>query len=189
MKYKPITRKNYYKIEQIKHLDPATVSEIDVVARILPFKTNNYVVDELIDWDNWESDPLYKITFPQKKLLAQKNFDLIFTLLNSGTDDSIIKKAVEGIRLGLNPHPAGQLEFNTPELDGNRVDGIQHKYRETMLVFPAQGQTCHAYCTFCFRWPQFTGMSDHKMALKQVELSADYLRRHPDITDVLFSGL
>lgn len=188
MKYKPFTRNNYNKIEQLKCLDETILSEIDVVARVLPFKTNNYVVDELIDWDNYANDPMYTITFPQKKLIARKHFDLISSLLNSSTDDSVINKAVEGIRLGLNPHPAGQLECNIPELDGNRVDGIQHKYRETMLVFPAQGQTCHAYCTFCFRWPQFTGMSDHKMALKQAELSAEYLRRHPDITDVLFSG-
>ena len=41
---------------------------------------------------------------------------------------------------------------------------------------------------FCFRWPQFTGMSEHKMALKQAEVSAHYLKRGPEITDVLFSG-
>ena len=38
--------------------------------------------------------------------------------------------------------------------------GLQHKYRETVLFFPAQGQTCHAYCTYCFRWPQFVGLDD-----------------------------
>ncbi len=188
MKYKPFTRKNYHSIEQFKHLDKTTISDMDVVARVLPFKTNNYVVDELIDWDNYQNDPLYTMTFPQKKLIANRHFDRVSSLLKASADNSVINQAVEKIRLGLNPHPAGQLECNIPELDGNRVDGVQHKYRETMLVFPAQGQTCHAYCTFCFRWPQFTGMSDHKIALKQAEISAEYLRRHPDITDVLFSG-
>ena len=164
------------------------ISDMEAVGRVLPFKTNNYVVDELIDWANYENDPLFTLNFPQKKLMDPENFDLISGLLKSGADDSIISRAVESIRLGLNPHPAGQLECNIPELDGNKVNGIQHKYSETMLVFPAQGQTCHAYCTFCFRWPQFTGMSDYKMALKQAEVSAEYLRRHPEITDVLFSG-
>lgn len=37
-----------------------------------------------------------------------------------------------------------------PELEGRPLPGIQHKYRETVLFFPAQGQTCHAYCSFCF---------------------------------------
>jgi KamA family protein len=108
--------------------------------------------------------------------------------LTSNADRFAIDKAVDGIRLELNPHPAGQLDYNIPELEGHRVNGIQHKYEETMLVFPAQGQTCHAYCTFCFRWPQFTGMSEHKMALKQAEVSAQYLKQHPEITDVLLTG-
>ena len=168
MKYIPFTRKNYRKIEQLGRLGKDTISDIDVVSRVLPFKTNNYVVDELIDWDNVEHDPLYLINFPQKKMISPENFDLVSSLLDSRADEAIINRAIDRIRLGLNPHPAGQLECNIPELDGNRVDGIQHKYRETVLLFPAQGQTCHAYCTFCFRWPQFIGMNDHKIALKQI---------------------
>ncbi|WP_197910420.1 KamA family radical SAM protein [Desulfosarcina ovata] len=188
MKYIPFTRKNYHKIEQIKKLKKTAISDIDVVSRVFPFKTNNYVVNELIDWDNVEHDPLYMINFPQKELISQKNFDLVSSMLKNGTDKSLISRTIRKIRLGLNPHPAGQLECNIPELDGSRVDGIQHKYRETVLLFPAQGQTCHAYCTFCFRWPQFVGMSDHKIALKQAELSASYLSKHPEVTDVLLTG-
>ncbi len=161
---------------------------MDVVGRVLPFKTNNYVVDELIDWDHYENDPLFTINFPQKKLLDRQNFDQVAGFLKFGANSSVIDQAVDGIRLGLNPHPAGQLECNIPKLDGRKLSGIQHKYRETMLVFPAQGQTCHAYCTFCFRWPQFTGMSAYKMALKEASVAAEYLKRHPEITDVLFSG-
>ncbi len=188
MKYIPYTLRNYRQIPQVKSLPETTVSGIDVVGRVLPFKTNNYVVNELIDWDNWKNDPMFAINFPQKKLMAPRQFDLIRSLLESGADNTVMSQAVDRIRLGLNPHPAGQLDCNIPEMNGSRVCGIQHKYRETMLVFPAAGQTCHAYCTFCFRWPQFTGMSDFKMVLKQAEVSAEYLRRNPEITDVLFSG-
>ena len=188
MKYTPFTRKNYFNIDQVKRLGNSTISDIDVVSRVLPFKTNNYVVNELIDWDNVPQDPLYTINFPQKKLISQSNFNLIAGLLKSGADESLIDRTIMKIRLGLNPHPAGQLECNIPKLNGNRVDGVQHKYRETVLLFPSQGQTCHAYCTFCFRWPQFIGMNDHKMALKQAELSASYLSKHPEVTDVLLTG-
>ena len=41
---------------------------------------------------------------------------------------------------------------------------MQHKYRETVLFFPSNGQTCHAYCTYCFRWPQFVGDADLRFA-------------------------
>ena len=30
--------------------------------------------------------------------------------------------------------------------------GAQHKYPDTLLYFPAEGQTCHSYCGYCFRW-------------------------------------
>ena len=64
----------------------------------------------------------------------------------------------------LNPHPAGQLALNVPAFSDEPLPGVQHKYPETVLVFPKQGQTCHAYCTYCFRWAQFVGEPDLKMA-------------------------
>jgi len=188
MKYKLYTLKNYHKISKLKRLPEIELFDMTVVGRVLPFKTNNYVVDELIDWDHYEEDPLFTINFPQKKLLDPKHFQQISDLLTAGADKFAMNRTVDGIRLALNPHPAGQLDYNIPELEGSKVNGIQHKYKETMLVFPAQGQTCHAYCTFCFRWPQFTGMNQYKMALKQAQVPVEYLKRHPEITDVLLTG-
>jgi len=80
------------------------------------------------------------------------------------------------------------MHQNVPVWDGVKLTGIQHKYKETILFFPSQGQTCHAYCTFCFRWPQFTGMHDLKFAMRDIELIIGYLRAHPNITDMLFTG-
>lgn len=188
MKYTSYTLKNYLEIPQLKKMCETVTSDIGIVGRVLPFKTNNYVVDELINWDDYENDPVFSFNFPQKKLMDRKHFDLISGLVKSRADNAFIGQVVDRIRLGLNPHPAGQLECNIPKLGGKKVNGIQHKYRETMLVFPAQGQTCHAFCTFCFRWPQFTGMNDYKMALKKAEASTEYLRQHQEVTDVLFSG-
>jgi len=65
---------------------------------------------------------------------------------------------------------------------------MQHKYKETVLFFPRHGQTCHAYCTFCFRWPQFSSGLTHKFAMKEIELLIDYLQEHREVTDVLFTG-
>ncbi|MCK7526339.1 MAG: hypothetical protein MZV64_56415 [Ignavibacteriales bacterium] len=63
-------------------------------------------------------------------------------------------------------------------IEGEKLFGMQHKYRETVLFFPSQGQTCHAYCTFCFRWPQFVGMEDLKFASKEAELLVKYVKDH-----------
>ena len=35
------------------------------VATVLPFRTNSYVVEHLIDWDAAPDDPIYRLVFPQ----------------------------------------------------------------------------------------------------------------------------
>ena len=87
-------------------------------------------------------------------MLEKKDFETIANALKSNKSKAEINKLANEIRLRLNPHPAGQLEYNTPTFQNKKLDGLQRKYRETVLIFPKNGQTCHAYCTFCFRWPQ-----------------------------------
>lgn len=54
-----------------------------------------------------------------------------------------------------------------------------------MLIFPSHGQTCHAYCGYCFRWAQFVGMPELKQQVQQPDRIADYLRCHSEVSDVL----
>jgi KamA family protein len=180
--------KNFRQIPQINNLTDEQIFDIEVVARVLPFRTNNYVLDELIDWRNIPNDPLYILNFPQKDMLKTHHYDRIAALLESGAHEDQISLVANQIREELDPHPAGQLTKNRPSLDGNILPGVQHKYRETMLFFPTQGQTCHAYCTFCFRWPQFIGIADYKFAMSEIEPVIKYMRKHPDVTDILFTG-
>jgi KamA family protein len=188
MKYKIFSLHNFREIPQIALLPEEEQFNIEVVGHVLPFKTNNYVIDELIDWNNYRNDPVYILNFPQKGMLEEKDFEHMANVIKSGADKHIIKREANKIRERLNPHPAGQLEYNVPELNGVRLNGIQHKYNETVLFFPSQGQTCHAYCTFCFRWPQFTGMDELKFAMKEVDLLINYLKQHPEVTDLLITG-
>ncbi len=188
MKYQTYALHNFKKIPQLTNLKEEDIFAIEVVGNVLPFKTNNYVVDELIDWDNYKEDPMFILNFPQKEMLPIDDFNHMAHLLKSNADKEIISKEANLIREKLNPHPAGQLEYNVPEYNGIKLQGIQHKYNETMLFFPTQGQTCHAYCTFCFRWPQFTNMSDIKFSMKEADLIVGYLSEHPEITDILITG-
>jgi len=162
---------------------------MEVVGNVLPFKTNNYVVEQLIDWDNIPNDPMYVLTFPQKGMLIPEHYDKMASTLKSGADKKEIARVANDIRLQLNPHPAGQMELNVPQLkNGTKLYGMQHKYDETCLFFPSQSQTCHAYCTFCFRWPQFVGMDEMKFAMREGDQLVQYLKEHPEISDVLFTG-
>ena len=186
-KYRNYTLRNFKDIPQISKLPEEYIFAIEVVGHVLPFKVNNYVIDELIDWDKYENDPIFTLTFPRKEMLKPEHFEKVASLLKNNASKDEITKVVNEIRLELNPHPAGQMK-NVPKFNGQILKGIQHKYKETVLFFPSQGQTCHAYCSFCFRWPQFVGMSDLKFAMKEVNLLIEYLKAHPEVSDVLFTG-
>ena len=186
---KSYTLMNFRTIPQIQQMSEETQFQMEVVGNVLPFKTNNYVVEQLIDWDNVPNDPMYVLTFPQKGMLIPEHYDKMASTLRSGADKKEIARVANDIRLQLNPHPAGQMELNVPQLkDGTKLYGMQHKYDETCLFFPSQSQTCHAYCTFCFRWPQFVGMDEMKFAMREGEQLVQYLKEHPEISDVLFTG-
>ena len=187
MKYQSYHLHNYASIEGMSKLSATDRKAIEVIGHLLPFKANNYVTDELIDWDNIADDPIFTLCFPRKEMLQSVHFEQLEQLMNSGAGEAQLKAAVDAIRLTLNPNPAGQ-HLNVPSIGKIKLNGVQHKYRQTVLFFPSQGQTCHAYCTFCFRWPQFSGMDGMKFAMKEVELLSQYLRNHQEVTDLLFTG-
>jgi KamA family protein len=181
----------------VKHLDQLTARAglsaderlaVRAVAAVLPFRTNEYVVERLIDWDAAPDDPIYRLVFPQSDMLPESDVREIGGLLARSAPDAEIRAAAHAVRTRLNPHPAGQLAFNIPALADEPLPGVQHKYPETVLVFPKQGQTCHAYCTYCFRWAQFVDEPDLKMATDDMGRVTDYLRQHPEVTSVLITG-
>lgn len=189
LKYKPIGSLNFKNLPQIKkYLTEEQIFNIEIVSSVLPFKTNNYVVDQLIDWENVPDDPIFILNFPQKEMLKPEHFDAVAKAKIDKVDKEVLSKIIYDIRLQLNPHPAGQIAYNVPEIEGIKLMGVQHKYKETLLFFPSQGQTCHAYCSFCFRWPQFVGIDELKFAMREVELLVKYVKQHPEITDILFTG-
>ena len=188
MKYRSYTVHNFREIPQVREkLTPEQQFDIEVVAQVFPFKTNNYVVEKLINWDNPLEDPIFRLTFPQRGMLLDEDYEEIANLLRQNAPKEVIREKANEIRMKLNPHPAGQ-KYNVPEINGKKLHGAQHKYKETILFFPKQGQTCHAYCSFCFRWPQFVGIDELKFAMKEVELLIEYIKAHPEITDLLFTG-
>ncbi len=179
---------NIESIPQLQKLSKEEIFSLKVVSNVLPFRTNNYVVEELIDWDNIPDDPMFQLTFMQKEMLTDDQFERMAELLRSNASKSEIKEVADNIRLELNPHPAAQMTMNVPMMEDNPVPGIQHKYRETVLIFPSSGQTCHAYCTFCFRWAQFVGMNDLHFATDESKRFQDYIKKHKNITDILVTG-
>lgn len=181
-----------------KHLDELTQRAglstderlaVRAVASVLPFRVNAYVIDELIDWSLAPDDPIYRLTFPQPDMLPAADVARMADLLTREATKKEVDAAANEIRGRLNPHPAGQMDLNVPTSSSEEpIPGVQHKYKETVLFFPKQGQTCHAYCTYCFRWAQFVGEPDLKFASGQVDQLVAYLGEHPEVTSVLITG-
>ena len=187
-RYRAVTRNSVQKTAHWHTLSDDLREAIEVVSTVLPFRTNEYVMGELIDWDKVPDDPMYQLTFVQRDMLDRPAYERMAQLLRRGASREELRAAANEIRFQLNPHPAGQLTHNVPTLDGTPLEGIQHKYRETVLFFPSQGQTCHAYCTFCFRWAQFVGIEEIKFQAQETDNLVRYLRAHRSISDVLITG-
>lgn len=188
MKYKAYNLRNFRNIPELQNQSEDIINSIEVVGSVLPFKSNSYLVEELIQWDDVPNDPMFRLTFPQKNMLQREHFQLVKQALEQGIKGSDLLPIVNDIRRALNPHPANQKSHNVPTLNGHELGGIQHKYRETVLFFPQHGQTCHAFCSFCFRWPQFVKLDNQKFAENSADILVDYLRTKPGVTDLLITG-
>jgi KamA family protein len=188
VKFKPYTRQTIALARQWQWMSPGLQEAVQVISHVLPFRTNEYVMEQLIDWNNIPDDPIYRLTFPHRDMLPPAEYDRLRDLVLGKADSAAIAQVVQSIRMRMNPHPAGQMTHNVPRVNDAPLKGLQHKYKETVLFFPSAGQTCHAYCTFCFRWPQFVGMEDMKFDARETTELVSYLKAHPDVTDVLFTG-
>jgi len=186
-RYKAISLQSLDKVvENHPELEPH-LEDIRLSGLIFPFKASPYYVDELVDWkaENLRDDPFYRLIFPTMDMLIPEHQEKLRAARAAG-DPAALIQTVADIRAELNPHPAGQKELNAPKND--ELTGVQHKYSETVLVFPAAAQTCHAYCTYCFRWAQFIGDDELRFAQKEADSLFDYLAEHQEVSDILMTG-
>src|SRR5579885_1684523 len=135
--YKSYTLSNFREIPQIRNLSKQLQFEMEVVANIFPFKANNYVVEQLIDWKKVPNDPMFILTFPQKGMLQPRHFNKMASALRKGIDKKEIQKIANKIRLHLNPHPAGQMEQNCTECSTSikrQFSSFQAKVKHVMHI-------------------------------------------------------
>ena len=85
----------------------------------------------------------------------------------------------------------GEEELNEwGQLDASREDlytkapGLEHKYWDTALLLV--NDVCGAYCRFCFRKRLF--MDDNDEVVRDVTEGVAYIRRHPEVSNVLLTG-
>jgi len=187
-RYRAYGRRHLDKLAKMGKLSREQLIALKAVSAVLPFRVNDYVLGELIDWDDIPNDPIYQLTFPQAGMLGRADFLRLQDLVVGGGNDEELLRLAREIQMRMNPNPGGQKLLNVPMVDGEKVPGCQHKYRETVLFFPVQGQSCHAYCTYCFRWAQFVGVKNLRFASREIDGLVRYLAEHDEVTDVLVTG-
>jgi KamA family protein len=77
----------------------------------------------------------------------------------------------------------GELDASC-ESGYTKVPGLEHKYDSVALLLV--NDVCGGYCRFCFRKRLFMDQNDE--VVKDVSAGLEYIRRHPEITNVLLSG-
>lgn len=70
------------------------------------------------------------------------------------------------------------------EHDNTKMKGLQHKYPQTALMLVTD--RCFSHCRFCFRKRLF-GKQSQEVAQDYGDIS-EYIKKHPEITDVLLTG-
>jgi L-lysine 2,3-aminomutase len=95
---------NIHTLETIPHLskfDKDIIEDIKIVSEIYPFKTNNYVLDHLINWEKDGDDPIFRLNFPHKGMLTEENYGkLKWGRANLSKEE--LSELVDQIRLTLN---------------------------------------------------------------------------------------
>lgn len=160
--------------------------ERELFIEVYRFKATKHALNS-INWADPDHDSMFQLIFPQPGMMPQ---DLLAEYSAARSPEEKAQIASDYVHR-TNPHDGHQL-LNKPWIerdDGGLdiVEGSQHKYPQCQLVFDKTTQECFAFCTYCFRHAQVRG--DHDMFIqKDVAQVHEYLRGHPEVTDLLITG-
>src|SRR5210317_502442 len=91
-KYRAFGRAQLDNIPQLSSLSSDQKVALKAVSAVFPFKVNNYVVDQLIDWSDIPNDPIFQLTFPQRGMLSEDHYDRMAKLIASDAPRNAIKE-------------------------------------------------------------------------------------------------
>ena len=149
----------------------------------------------------------------QHNIIKEKNItkaEEISPYLNLSKDEEVkLNEILKKYPMSITPYYLSLVDFNDPddpikkmcipsiaetdlsgsfdtsgEADNTVVTGVQHKYRETVIVLSTNH--CAMYCRHCFR-KRLVGLSDEEIA-KYFDEMIEYIKEHKEISNVLISG-
>ena len=70
-RFRAYGRRHLDRLPEIIRLSVEQRVALKAVSSVLPFRVNDYVLRELIDWGDIPNDPIFQLTFPQAGMLAR----------------------------------------------------------------------------------------------------------------------
>ena len=189
MKYISYNNHSFKKTVYYNYLSQAQKEAFDILSKIFYFKTNNYVLEHLIDWTNLETDAMFRLNFLHKNMLSKQDYQCLLSIYRLGANLEDLMPFIEVIRKKTTPQiPYDEKCF--PKSGGKRIEGLYHSFTNAISLFPApMMKTCHAYCSYCFRWIMFnnTEVQDYS-TYNDPNTPVEYLKANPEINETLFTG-
>ncbi|WP_271782628.1 KamA family radical SAM protein [Aquimarina algiphila] len=189
MKFISYNNTSFKKTTYYKRLPENEREVFDILSSVFHFKVNNYVLEHLIDWETVPNDPIYKLIFPRKEMLQPTDYKTLLLLHQSGLDEKTLFQFVQKVKKKMYPE-VKHAETSIPKVNGVRIRGMYSNFETIVSLFPdPMAKTCHSYCSYCFRWIMFNNKeAQQNSSYTDPNEPVEYLRAHPEITDVLFTG-
>lgn len=175
-----------YEILKKNGIELSKIKEREFYIEVYRFLATSHSLNS-INWDNYETDPLYQLVLPQPGMIAAEPTKIYVEAKTAADRAAIVAEYTEK----TNPHDGNQ-QLNKPWFDNDKgevefLDGSQHKYPQCQLVFDTTTQNCFSFCTYCFRHAQVRGDEDMFLQ-KDIAQLHNYLKIHKEVTDILITG-
>ncbi len=189
MKFTPYDTTTLKSTPHWTNLPDPEKENFEILTRCYPFKANNFVLENLIDWEDIPNDPMYKLIFPRKEMLSEVHYNMLLEMHRAAMDEEFMTKMVDTIKRSMHPDMR-HTDHSMPKHNGKWIKGLYSNFGTIVSLFPdPMLKTCHSYCSYCFRWNAFGNTAAQKgTTYNDPQTPVAYLRAHPEITDVLFTG-
>jgi lysine 2,3-aminomutase len=153
-------------------------------------------------WNNWrwqlshrintveEFEKVLPLTPSERKALSAPNLFRVditpyfISLINPDDPDDPIRKQVVPTASEMVPFTA-MMEDSLAEDRHSPVPGLVHRYPDRVLMLVTT--QCASYCRYCTR-SRIVGDPSATFSRSEFEMQIDYLKRTPQVRDVLLSG-
>jgi len=189
MKYISYNNHSFKKTDYYQQLSKDQKEEFDILSEVFYFKTNNYVLEHLIDWNKLETDAMFRLNFLHKNMLSEQDFQTLLLIYQNGAKISDLAPFIKLIKKKVTPQIKSAEEC-FPKLEGQRIVGLYHPFKEVLSLFPSpMMKTCHAYCSYCFRWVAFNNPTvQFDNTYDDPNTPVAYLKSHPEVSEIVFTG-